>query len=54
MFEKTPSNTPEGQRRLAALLKELQIRTLETQLAAEAKRRREYVVKRQLEITVER
>ncbi|MEE9279373.1 MAG: vWA domain-containing protein [Myxococcota bacterium] len=53
VFEKTPSNTPEGKRRLASLLKELQIRTLETQLAEQAKRKREYVIKRQLEITVE-
>ena len=52
-FEKTPSNTREGQQRLAELLKELQIRTLETQLAEEARRKREYVVERQLEITIE-
>jgi hypothetical protein len=53
IFEKIASDTPEAQRRLGQLLKELRIRTMETALAEEAKRKRDYVIKRQLEITIE-
>ncbi len=52
VFEKTRSDTAEGQERLAELLRELRIRTLETVLAEEARRKRDYVIKRQLEITI--
>ncbi len=51
-FEKTRSDSAEGQERLAELLRELRIRTLETVLAEEARRKRDYVIKRQLEITI--
>lgn len=54
VFEKTPSDTAEGRRRLEQLLKELRIRTVETQLAEEARHKRDTVIKRQLEITIER
>ena len=53
-FEKTDGDTPEERARLEQLLKELRIRTLETELAEAARRRREYVVERQLEITIDR
>ena len=51
-FEKTRTDTAEGQERLAELLRQLRIRTLETVLAEEARRKRDYVVERQLEITI--
>ena len=53
IFEKIAGDTPEAQQRMGQLLKELRIRTLETALAEEAKRKREYVIQRQLEITIE-
>ena len=37
---------------MAELLKELRVRTLETVLAQEARRKRVTVIKRQLEITI--
>jgi hypothetical protein len=54
IFEKTAGDTAAEQLRLQALLKQLQLRTLETELAAEARRKRERVRARQLEIEVER
>ncbi len=53
IFEKIARDTPEAQQRMGQLLKELRIRTLETALAEEAKRKRAFVIKRQLEITIE-
>ena len=52
-FEKTPGTSPAERARLDALLKELQIRTLETRLAEEARRKREFILKRTLEIEIE-
>ena len=52
-FEKTPGTSPEERARLEALLKELQIRTLETRLAEQARRKREFILKRTLEIEIE-
>ena len=54
IFEKTAGDTAAEQLRLQDLLKQLQLRTLETELAAEARRKRERVRARQLEIEVER
>ena len=51
-FEKIGSDSVEAQERMAELLKELRVRTLETVLAQEARRKRDYVIKRQLEITI--
>ena len=51
-FEKISRDSVEAQERMAELLKELRVRTLETVLAQEARRKRDYVIKRQLEITI--
>ena len=51
-FEKIGSDSVEAQERMAELLRELRVRTLETVLAQEARRKRDYVIKRQLEITI--
>ena len=54
IFEKTSSNTAEGRRRLELMLEQLRIRTLETQLAKEAREKRQRILERQLTIEVER
>ena len=53
-FEKTASETAEGRRRLELLLEQLRARTLETQLAEEARRKRDRILRKQLLIEVER
>ena len=52
-FEKTLGTSPKERARLEALLKDLRIRTLETQLAEQARRRREFILERTLEIEIE-
>ena len=54
VFEKTSSATPGGMRRLELLLEQLRLRSIETQLAEEARRKRDRLMQRQLEIEVER
>ena len=53
-FEKTSADTVEARKRLELLLEQLRLRTLETQLAKEARRKRERILERQLTIEVER
>ena len=53
-FEKTSTDTAEARKRLELLLEQLRVRTLETQLAKEARRKRERILERQLTIEVER
>ena len=53
-FEKTSSDTAEARKRLELLLEQLRLRTLETQLAKKARRKRERILQRQLTIEVER
>ena len=53
-FEKTSANTVEARKHLELLLEQLRLRTLETQLAKEARRKRERILERQLTIEVER
>ena len=54
IFEKTSSDTAEGRRRLELMLEQLKIRTFETQLAKEARQKRQRILERQLTIEVER
>ncbi len=54
IFEKTSADTTEGRKRLEILLEQLRLRTLETELAKEARRKRERILQRQLTIEVER
>ena len=53
-FQKTSTDTAEARKRLELLLEQLRLRTLETQLAKEARRKRERILERQLTIEVER
>ncbi len=53
-FEQTAADNAEARRRLAVLLEEIRLRTLETQLAEEVRVRRKRALARQLEIKVER
>ncbi len=53
-FEQTAGDTAVSRARLEALLAEIRLRTLETQLAAEVRVRRQRALARQLEIKVER
>jgi len=53
-FERTARDSAKGRRRLELLLEQLKIRTLETQLAEQARQKRERIRKRQLTIEVER
>ena len=54
IFEKTSTDTAEARKRLELLLEQLRLRTLETQLANEARRKRERILQRQLTIEMER
>ena len=54
LFTKTRIDTAEARRRIQELLKRLRIRTLETQLAEEARMKREQALERTLKIEVER
>jgi uncharacterized protein YegL len=54
IFEKIPAETDRQRARLRQLLKDLRIRTLETELAARVQRKREEQRRRQLDIEVER
>ncbi len=54
IFEKVPAESDRERARLRQLLKDLRIRTLETELAARVQRKREEQRRRQLEIEVER
>ena len=53
-FEKTAGNTAEERRQLELLLERLKVRTIETELAEQAMRKRERALERQLTIELER
>ncbi len=54
LFEQTATDTAEARRQLQLLLEQIRLRTLETQLAEEARLKRDRALERQLEIKVER
>ncbi len=54
LFEALPSDSDLARRRLEELLRDIKLRTLETQLAEEARRKREKALARQLEIRTEK
>ena len=53
-FERTADDTAFARRQLQELLEQIRLRTLETQLAAEVRRKRDRALARQLEIEIER
>ena len=53
-FERTADDTALARRQLQELLEQIRLRTLETQLAAEVRRKRDRALARQLEIEIER